>query len=160
MTGAKRLTRTDEGIGELSDLAGRSIGVRGGTTSESALRLLLAEQGLTAKITLLESYVDGIAALEEDEIDAVFGDRVLLTGLAQRAMDPMKLKMLRPYFSYEPYGLMVRRDDDDLLLMVNRTLARLYRSGEVIEIHQTWMKPSEPEDMLLMLYEMQALPEE
>ncbi|HKC98971.1 MAG TPA: transporter substrate-binding domain-containing protein, partial [Methylomirabilota bacterium] len=52
--------------------------------------------------------------------------------------DPTALKLSDNYFSYEPYGLMMRRGDQSFQVHVNRTLSALYRSGAVVEIYERW----------------------
>ena len=63
-------------------------------------------------------------------------------------------------FSYEPYGLVVQRNDADFKQAVNRVLAQLYRTGEVLKIYSTWFsKFGKPPAPLMVMYEMNALPE-
>ena len=63
-------------------------------------------------------------------------------------------------FSYEPYGLMMRRGDASFRLLVNRTLAGLYRSDEMVRIYETWFGGiGRPSNVLVMMYVLNALPE-
>jgi ABC-type amino acid transport substrate-binding protein len=74
--------------------------------------------------------------------------------------DPTKLAISDQYFSYEPYGLMLRRGDADFRLVVNRALARLYRSGEIIPIYERWFGSFERTSNLLQaMYLLQSLPD-
>jgi len=64
-------------------------------------------------------------------------------------------------FSYEPYGFMLRRNDADFRLAVNRVLASLYRSGEILEVFRRWFAAmgARPSPLLLALYTLHSLPE-
>jgi glutamate/aspartate transport system substrate-binding protein len=64
-------------------------------------------------------------------------------------------------FSYEPYGLVLRRNDADFRLVVNRTLAGLYRSGQYKQLYDRWFGRSgvRPSPILAAMYQLQALPE-
>ena len=159
VTGAAMLSRVESGIEELPDVAGRKIGVLRGTTTEEGLYRALTANGIEADITLTERHEYGIASLETKEIDAYFADRVLLLGLAERAIEPAKLKLSQQLYSYEPYAFMLRRGDDGLRLIADRTIAALYRSGGIEEIYRTWFGKAKAGNLLRALYILQAIPE-
>jgi hypothetical protein len=49
---------------------------------------------------------------------------------------------------------------DDLRLAVNRVLARLYRSGEIVQVYERWFGPFEHTSNLLQaMYLLHSLPE-
>ena len=63
-------------------------------------------------------------------------------------------------FSYEPYGLMLRKDDGDFRRAVNRVLAGLYRGGAIKEVYMRWFgKIGEPTPLLAAMFILNALPE-
>ena len=160
VTGAEMLVHVDSGIRGLRDLEGKSIGVVSGTTTETGLKRALERQFINANVVPIEDHDKGLAALEANEIDAYTSDRVLLIGLALRAKDPSKLTLTDQFYSYEPYSLMVRRNDPDFLLLANRTLASLYRTGTVIEIYQTWFGDiRRAGNLLRAMFIIEALPE-
>ncbi len=159
VTGAAMLTRAESNIKDVPDVAGRKIGVLGGTTTEAGLRRALTARNIEADIEIMERHEYGIASLETKEIDAYFADRVLLLGLAERAIEPGKLVLSGSLYSYEPYAFMVRRGDADLRLAADRTIAALYRSGEIEDIYRTWFGKAKAGNLLRALYALQAIPE-
>ena len=63
-------------------------------------------------------------------------------------------------FSYEPYGLMMRRNDAAFRLAVNRALARLYRSGAIEPIYERWFGGfGKPSQAIQAMYLLNGLPE-
>jgi ABC-type amino acid transport substrate-binding protein len=66
------------------DLAGKKIGVVGGTTNESALREALKQKVLNATVVTLNARDEGLAKLESKEIDALASDQLLLLALAPK----------------------------------------------------------------------------
>jgi len=58
-------------------------------------------------------------------------------------------KLLDQDFSIEQYALMLKRNDADFRLAVNRVLARVYRSGEIEKIYDRWLGPLGPPSVLL-----------
>jgi ABC-type amino acid transport substrate-binding protein len=83
-----------------------------------------------------------------------------LLGLVVTARDPSLFAIPNFQFSYEPYGFMVRRNDADFRLAVNRALAELYRSGDVGKIYDRWFGPlGKPSAELRAMYILNGLPE-
>ena len=55
---------------------------------------------------------------------------------------------------------MMRRNDPDLRLAVNRALARLYRSGEIIDVYAKWFSmPGPPCALQIATFAAEGLPE-
>ena len=128
LDGAAVLLRAD-GPEELAGLAGQKIGVRGATTTEEALRNTLAETQLDAEVVTVGSHNDGLRKLEAGEIAAYFGDQAILIFLAAASRAPEKFKLSEEQLTFEPYALALARGDSDFRLLVDRTLAGIYRSG-------------------------------
>ena len=64
-------------------------------------------------------------------------------------------------FSFEPYGLVVRRNDADFRLLANRALSQIYRSGQHIEIYNKWIGRIgiQPPPMLVAMFQLNTIPE-
>ena len=69
--------------------------------------------------------------------------------------------MVGEFYSYDPYAIMMQQNDSRFRLVVNRTLARLYRSGEITAIYDKWFQPMKVpmSDMLKANFAINALPE-
>ncbi len=159
VTGTSVLVRRDSPVEEFDDVAGKAIGVLGATTTEEGLRLTLEARAIEAEVVTVASHPEGLQALEAGEIDAYFGDRVILLALTASAADPTSLGVANEWLSYEPYALVMRRGDDDFRLLVDRTLATLYRSGDIGGIFRAAFGDADPSDMLRAMYALQGLPE-
>jgi ABC-type amino acid transport substrate-binding protein len=84
----------------------------------------------------------------------------VLVSLRAGSPDPSKLKLLDSDFSYEPYALVVRRDDPDFRLAVNRALVGIYRSGDIDTIFYRWLGAlGEPSPLLHSMFYLNTLPE-
>ena len=158
--GAGLLVRAGPGIGNLSDMGGKRIAVIPGTTTEKALSDTLRKRTVSAQIVPVKDHDEGRDALLAGKVDGYVSDRVLLIGLLLTSKEPAKLVLADEQFSYEPYGLMMRRGDASFRLLVNRTLAGLYRSDEMVRIYETWFGGiGRPSNVLVMMYVLNALPE-
>jgi ABC-type amino acid transport substrate-binding protein len=137
--GGSLLATVDSGIGAVKDLAGKRVGVIPNTTTEKALAAALAG-AIQATVVPVAEVGEGLRGLEEGRLDAYASDRILLAGLLATARNPEKLRLSDEFFSYEPYGLMMRRGDNAFQAAVNRTLSHLYRSG-LVQIYERWFGP-------------------
>ena len=157
--GASLLVRGD-GPSDLAGLAGKKIGVLGGTTTEKSLRDTLAKDNIAAEVTPAKTHEEGLAMLDQGAIAAYFADRAILAYLASRSADPGQLRLANNYLSLEPYALALPHGDDDFRLAVDRALSRIYRSGEIATIFaHSFGAQMQPSDTLKTLYLLSALPE-
>ena len=46
--------------------------------------------------------------------------------------------MVGEYLSYDPYGLMYRKDDPAFAALVERTFRQLAESREIVRLYDTW----------------------
>ena len=158
--GGSILVTAASGIKDVGGLAGKRIAVAPRTTTEKALAEWVQKAYITPRIIKVKDHAEGLAALESGTADAYASDRVILIGLAFSAKDPRKFLLAEDYFSYEPYGLMLRRGDAGFRLAVNRVLSRLYRSGQIAEIYERWLgRLGPPGPLLAAMYLMHGLPE-
>ncbi len=138
--GGSLLATAESGIGTMQDLAGKRVGVVPNTTTAKALAGALAGAAIQATVVSVTEHGEGLRGLEEGRLDAYATDRILLAGLLTTASNPAKLRLSGEFFSYEPYGLMMRRGDNAFQAAVNRTLSSLYRSG-LVQIYERWFGP-------------------
>jgi polar amino acid transport system substrate-binding protein/glutamate/aspartate transport system substrate-binding protein len=68
-------------------------------------------------------------------------------------------ELSKRYFSYETYALALPRDDSAFRLLVDKTLARLYRTGKVNAILTKTFGGQPPDEMLSTMFLINALPE-
>jgi len=158
--GGSLLVKRGAKVGKLADLKGRRVAVIPATTTEEALTRELAAAGVTATLVPVRDVAEGMAALQGGKVDALAGDRIVLAGLRQRARNPEALAFVADDFSFEPYALVIRRDDPDFRLAVNRALVGVYKSGDIDAVFQRWLAPlGRPGRLLHAMYYLQRLPE-
>ncbi len=164
ITGTKLVTRKDSGITEIEDMDGKAIALAEGTTNERAIKRVMEEKGLDIKIVPVKDHSQGWITLETDRVDAYSTDDVLLYGLVNKAKSPDEYHVTGRFLSFDPYAIMVPRDDSTFRRLGNMVLADLMRSGEMLEIYNQWFNPGPTNinmpasDMLKTAFEIQALP--
>jgi ABC-type amino acid transport substrate-binding protein len=160
LDGGSLLVKAQTEIGRLQDFAGKRIAVISATTTDRALREVLARHKVAAEVVNVKTRDEGMALLGEGQVDAFASDRTTLIGVVMRGATPGAYKLLDQDFSVEQYALMMKRGDADFRLAVNRELARIYRSGAIQDIYARWLGPLGPPSMLLTAtYFIQSLSE-
>jgi glutamate/aspartate transport system substrate-binding protein len=161
-TGTRVLSRKAAKAGEIEDLQGKSVGVVGGSTNERAIKAMIDSGKLkNVRLAVVKDYADGLAALEGNSVDAFATDDIVLYDLLSKSRIKSELEVVGRFLTYDPYGIMFRRDDSAFRLVVNRALAGLFRSGEINTIYAKWFDPlGVPVTPLMKAgFELQALPE-
>jgi glutamate transport system substrate-binding protein len=103
------LVRSDErGIRDIADLAGRDVCTAAGSTSAERLRGEVSR----ARLVIVDTYSECMAALVDGRIDAISTDESILLGLMSQYPDTVRV-VGRPS-GREPYGIGVRRGDTGL----------------------------------------------
>lgn len=144
----------------IAALAGKRVAVMPSTTTETALRKALSISGVSATLVTVKDGAEGVAMLLGNKVDAYASDRMLLAQLKLNDAKGAELAFLENDFSFEPYGLVLPRDDPDFRLLANRTLVALYKSGEIDPIFIRWLGPyGNPGALLNAMFYLNAIPE-
>jgi len=160
-TGASLVSLKKAPVKILGDLQGKKVAVVKGTTTVEALKKALADAVTEATIVEVESADEGLALLDREEVAAFGSDQVVLIGQLLISETPERYTLMDNLFSYEPFALAVRRNDADFRLVADRTLAHLYRSGQIAEIYKKWFGrfSDRVPGAVAALYQINALPE-
>lgn len=161
ITGNRILTRKDSGIKELEDLKGKRVTVNQGTSNEKIMKELDTKHNLGIRFLDTKDQPQAWIALETGRSDAHVTDEVVALGLIAKSKEPEKYAAVGRLLSYDPYSIVLRRDDSAFRLVGNRVLADLFRSGEINAIYDKWMSTINMpmSDMLKVVFQSQALPE-
>ena len=161
VTGTKLMVRKGSGIASVADLEGKAVALAQGTTNELAVKAAIKELGLDVKVLPVRDHAEGMLSLETDRVDVYATDHILLYGLLSKSKTPEDFEVVGDFLSYDPYGLMVRRNDSSFELVGKAALAEVFRSGEIMDIYDKWFEPlGVPATPLLVAsFALNALPE-
>ncbi len=158
LDGAGVMFRSD-GPSNFSELAGQSIGVRAGTTTEETLKRSLAKDSIEAEVVSVKDHGDGLKQLETGKLSAYFADQAILIYLAATSKSTKGLRVSKRFFTHEPYALALPRGDSDFRLAVDRGLSRIYRSSAIEKILGNSFGTAKVSDLVKALFLISALPE-
>ena len=158
--GGSVLVRARAKLARLTDLKGKKVAVIAGTTTEEELARGLDSSGTKVTLVQVKTAAEGMALLDKGSVDGYAADRVILAYLKLRSPNPNAYAFVAGDFSYEPFGLPMRRDDPDFKLAVNRALAAIYRTGDIDGIFQRWLGAlGVPGPLLHAMFYLSAIPE-
>ena len=141
VTGGRLLASKASGIKEVEDLSGKAVGVAPGTSNERTIKALIEEKKLNLRLVNVRDHAEGMLALETNRIDAYVHDEVGQYALLAKSTQRERFDVVGRLLSFDPYGLMIRRDDSAFKAVANRTLAIIYRTGEVYPMFKKHFDP-------------------
>ena len=144
VAGTKLLVPRSSGISSYRDLRDKTVVVTAGTTNEAAVRAISDKQHLGIKLLVAKDHAESFAMLREGKADAFATDDILLYGLVATARLGDQYHVVGEYLSYDPYGLMYRKNDPDFAGIVDRTFSRLAQSRELVQLYNKWFQQRLP----------------
>lgn len=157
LDGAGVVTR-GSAVKGLEELRGKKVGVLKGTTTEETLRATLSQMGITATIVTVTDHPDGLKQLADGKLDAYFGDRGILNYLIANTAFGSRLSLSDQYFTFETYALGLPRGDQTFRLLVDTTLADLYRTDRIRDIYAKSFGKFPPDQFLNALFVINGVP--
>ncbi len=159
VTGAQFLVPKGSPIKGIQDIAGKRIAVLQASTSARLIR----EQQPNAQLREFPDQPAAFQALVQGEVDAYTSDGTYLAGLIIKAPNPTDWVIAGDFYSYEPYGLAMRKNEADFRNLVNNGLMEAIESGKYFELYEKWFGPKgelpyplTPENRRFLI--MQAVP--
>jgi glutamate/aspartate transport system substrate-binding protein len=138
VAGTKLMVPKASKITSYRDLAGKTLVVTAGTTNEAALRTLSEKQKLGINIVTARDHAESFGVLEAGKADAFATDDVLLYGIIATEPRAHDMKVVGDYLTYDPYGLVYRRDDPTFAAVVNNAFARMATERRLTELYNKW----------------------
>lgn len=133
MAGQSLLVKKDSKINGLADLnKNTKIVTAKGSTSTTNIRAKAPE----APILEFENYAEAFTALKAGQGDALTTDNALLYGMAKQ--DP-NYRVVQETFTEEPYGIGMRKNEEDLVALVNSVIKEMQTNGEYDKLYQKWI---------------------
>lgn len=106
-----------------------------GSTSVTNIK----EKAPDAKVLEFENYQEAFTALKANKGDALTTDNSILLGMMQ---DDPNYEMVGGNFTDEPYGMAIKKGDQQMVDTVNEMLTELTDSGEYDTLYEKWLGTS------------------
>jgi ABC-type amino acid transport substrate-binding protein len=137
VTGAQFLVKRGTPIKGIQTIAGKRIAAQQGSTNAKLIR----ERVPTAKLLEFPDQPAAFQALVQGQVQAYTNDGIQLAGLKAKAPKPDEWAVVGEFFSYEPYGMAMRKNDSDFRQVVNFGLMEAIESGKYFQLYEKWFGP-------------------
>ncbi len=137
VTGAQFLVKKGSPIKGIKDIDGKRIAAQQGSTNARIIR----EKAPKAQLREFPDQPAAFQALLQGQVDAYTNDGIQLAGLRVKAPNPEQWDVVGDFYSYEPYGMAMRKNDADFRNVVNNGLMAGIESGKFFEIYDKWFGP-------------------
>ena len=131
-------------ISSYRGLAGRSVAVSTGTTNLGVMQRLAGNVAPPMVVKEVPSIEAGYDALASGAADAFASDDVLLYGLAATRPDGKRFRVVGDFLSFEPYAILLRRDDPALSEVVRASFARMAGANMLGPAYNRWFLDTLP----------------
>jgi glutamate/aspartate transport system substrate-binding protein len=138
VAGTKLMVPATSSAKAIADLKGKTIVVTRGTTNEQAIQASDKKSALGLKIVTAEDHEQSYQMLADGKADAFATDDILLYGLIARHKAQDKMKVVGDYLSYDPYGIMFRKDEPEVAAIVERTFRKLATNHDLVPLYNKW----------------------
>ena len=168
ITGTKLLVKKSAKVKSYRDLKNKTVVVTQGTTNERIIKALSDKENLNIRFLNAKDHGESFLTVESGRAVAFSMDDILLYGLIAKSKSPKDYEVVGDYLSYDPYGMMYRKGDEDFGLVIRRTVGRLMSSGDLNKIYNKWFLDKLPSGetmgvpmspLLKAAIVLQALPE-
>jgi polar amino acid transport system substrate-binding protein len=137
VTGAQFMVKKRSPIRGVKDIIGKRIGTQQGSTNERTLR----ERYPQAVLIVFQDQPSAFTALTQGKLDAYTNDGIQLWGLKYKAPNPDDWEVVGEWYTYEPYGMAMRKNDSDFRQVVNVALMEAIEGGEYFKLYDKWFGP-------------------
>jgi ABC-type amino acid transport substrate-binding protein len=138
VSGTKLMVKRGSKLGSYRDLKGSTVVATTGSTNADAVKSIDAKLHLGVKLTLVPDNEQAFQALDSGKVDAWAGDDAILYATAAESKTPRDFVVLDEFLSYDPYGIMYRRNDPQLDAFVKKTFEKLAETRELARIYEQW----------------------
>lgn len=138
VAGTKLMVPKASPVTGVQDLRGKTVVVTRGTTNEQAIRAAAEKFSLGLTILTAGDHEESFAMLAAQQADAFATDDILLYGLIARHKAQDKFRVTGDYLSYDPYGLMFRKDEPALASTVELAFRRLAGNHDLVPLYDKW----------------------
>jgi len=138
VSGTKLMVKRGSGIRSYKDLKGKVVVVTSGTTNEQVMKRLNQQFNVGMNIVSARDHEESYSLVANGNAAAFATDDILLYGLIARHRAQRELIVVGDLLSYDPYGIMFRKNDPQLNEAVLRTFRQLAESRDILEIYHRW----------------------
>ena len=126
-------------VASYHDLAGRTVVVGGGTTNAEVMRRLADRVSPPITVAGAPGLDAAYTVLAAGKAAAFASDDILLSGFIATRPDGKRFRVVGDYLSYEPYAIILRRDDAAFANLVRSSFESMASEGTLSRLYTRWL---------------------
>ena len=135
----------------------QTAAVVGNTPTEKLLGERLKTLNLTARVSPVKTYSEGVQAVLDRKANVFFADRSILLDATKRHPSFADLKVVDRRMSVAPVAIALPRNAEDARLAVDRALSHIYATAAFRESYVKWF--GEPDADTVTFFRLSVLPD-
>ena len=139
VAGTKLMVPKGSAVSGITDLKGKTIVVTRGTTNERAIEIADNKFSLGLVVVATTDHEQSYQLLSDGKAQAFATDDILLYGLIARHGAQDKFEVVGEFLSYDPYGIMFRKNEPQFADVVERTFRKLATNHDLVPLYQKWL---------------------
>ena len=153
LTATKFVSKKAAGLHTVDDLKGKTVVSTSGTTPIRQINETNNGRKLGLTILPAKDHAEAFLMVETGRAAAFVMDDILLTSLIASSKEPAAYEISKEALSKpEPYGIILRKDDEEFQKIADAATAKLYTSAEGKALYDKWFtKPIPPRDINMNL---------
>ena len=136
-TGAQFLVKKGSPITGIDSVGGKRVAAQQGATNARILR----ERVPSVKLVEFPDQPAAFQALAQGRVEAYTNDGIQLAGLKAKAPKPDDWAIVGQFYSTEPYGVAMRKNEPDFRNLVNQGLADAIESEKYFALYDKYFGP-------------------
>lgn len=144
VAGTKLMVRRNAALRSYRDLGGKTVVVTAGTTNEQVMKSLNEKFKVGMTLISARDHGESYGLVTSGKADAFATDDVLLYGFIARNKAEADLMVVGDFLSYDPYGIMFRKDDAPLAGAVRVAFETLAANRDLSELYHRWFQRKTP----------------
>lgn len=139
------IVKKESGIHSLMDLGGKIIAVAGSSSVTAKIRNFEVSKHLKIGRNYVKDHKEGFDEVDNDNAVAYIELQSILAGAAANTGHPEAYTFLDHSIDDQPIAIMIHKDDPELLKIVDLTIVKLAKSGELENLFNKWFVARIPE---------------
>lgn len=144
VVGAKFVALKASNLHTLKDLKGKTIVATTGSNTVPRIRRIDRADNLDLNLIQAKDFSDSMLTFTSGRAEAFFEDDINLVGQIAFTLNPADYSLSTDTLSRDPYAIMLPRGEPAFKAVADRTIAKLYASGEIKALYAKWFQSPIP----------------
>lgn len=144
VVGAKFVALKSSNLHTLKDLKGKTVVATTGSNTVPRIRRIDRAENLDLNLIQAKDFSDSMLTFTSGRAEAFFEDDINLVGQIAFTLNPANYTLSTDTLSKDPYAIMLPRGEAEFKAIADKTIEKLYASGEIKALYAKWFQSPIP----------------